>query len=474
MRVDGRAVSAPLGVVLLLGIVVMSMAVVVTVGATALDDTREQMDIERAEKILTQFDSKSAMVALGESDSQSVSLAEGDGAGFSLDEDAGWMNLTVTNESTGDVKQILKADLGALTFERGNTSLAYQGGGVWKRTSGGTTMVSPPEFHFRAATLTLPVVQLTGETNIDGSATVRKSAPTSIRYPNASQDAAFVNPLTDGRVNVTVHSDYYRSWGQYFDSRTKGNVYYDDANDTATIELVVPFNQNVDSVVATTTDAGITVHGSDPPPDNSTTGVDYPLPDSRIESRIEDCEQTPSPCNTTASFDSIDPSPSANKTFYTDSNFGGVLDVNTSNGNVTVVVDGEFEPSSVRVSGDNQLTVLVRDGFSVQADELNSPGNASDFVVAVHSDGDVDFGGDYKFVGTTYAPGSDCDLNGGGSNSPNIVGGVVCETATVNGNPNDFEYDPDVANADLSLTADDATKLTFLHVTVNEVEVDDD
>jgi len=469
MPLDSRSVSAPLGVVLLLAIVLMGMAVVVTVGATALDGTRDQMDVERAEKILTQFDSKSAMVALGETDSQSVALAEGDGAGFFVEENTGWMNLTVENETTGNVKQIVKVDLGALVFERGNTSLAYQGGGVWKRTSGGTTMISPPEFHFRAATLTLPIIQVTGEEGIDGRATVRKSALTSIRYPNASQDAEFVNPLTDGRVNVTVHSDYYRSWGQYFDSRTQGNVYYDDANDTATIELIVPFNEKVTNSIATTADAGITVNGNDPQPANSSTGLDYPIPDDRIESRIEDCEGAPSDCNTTASFSNID----TNGTFYTDSDFGGALDVDTADGNVTVIVNGEFEPTSVSISGSNQLTVLVREDFDIQADELNSPGSPSDFVVAVHSDGDVDFGGNYKFVGLLYAPGSECDFNGGGSNSPNIVGGAVCETATLNGNPNDFEYDEDVENADISLAPDDMTKLTFLHVTVNEVEIDD-
>jgi len=470
MRVDRRSVSAPLGVVLLLGIVVMGMAVVVTVGATALDDTRDQMDVDRAEKILTQFDSKSAMVALGETNSQSVALARGDGAKFSLREGAGWMNVTVTDPANGTVDEVLNLTLGSMVYENGRTALAYQGGGVWRSTDGGTSMVSPPEFHFRDATLTLPVISVAGDETLDGQATVRKRASTGIRYPNASANPRFENPLTDGVVNVTVHSEYYRAWGEYFATRTDGNVSYDDDRQTATAQLIVPFNEAFDDILATTEPGGIRVNGNDDPPEPSETGVAYPPADARIESRVTECETNASACTDLGSVSNEITSPG---TYYNYQFFGGDLDVDSPGGNVTVVVEGNFQPNSVDIdiADDYSVTVLVRESFSL-GNTVNAGGDAGDLSVIMHSDGAFNGNGKFRFVGLLYAPGSDCNLNGGGGPAyNNVIGGVVCEEVTVNGNPNKFVYDDSIEDMNLEL-GDDGTKITFLHVTANRIEVD--
>jgi len=478
MRVDSRAVSVPLGVVLLFAIVVMGVAVVVTVGATALDDTRGQMDVERAEKILTQFDSKSALVALGETESQGVTLARDENAQFSLDDDAGWMNVTVTDPANDTVEQVVNVSLGAVKYENGRTTLAYQGGGVWHSTDGGARMVSPPEFHFRDATLTLPLISVDGDRSLDGTARVSKRAATGIRYPNTTTSPRFENPLEDGVVNVTVQSDYYRAWGNYFETRTDGNVSYDAGRETATATLVVPFNEGFDNIVATTEPGGIKPSNKNSKvPEPSETGVAYPLADSRIESQVEECETNPSAC-TNVSGDVTITSPG---TYYNYQKFGGNLDVQNPGGNVTVVVEGNFQPSSVEIdiTDEHTVTVLVRKSFSTGENSVNGDGDddlgddADDLVVAMHSDGAFNGNGKFRFVGLLYAPGSDCNLNGGGGHKyENVIGGVICEEITINGKPNKFVYDDSIENVDMNLDGDE-TKITFLHVTVNRVEVSD-
>ena len=460
---DRRGVSSVLGIVLLLAIVLGGTAVVVTVGGTALEDTRGQLDVARAEKALTQFDSRSAMVALGGTSRQGVDLASGVSDGYSVDDSVGWMNVSVVDTSTTPTETltVVNTTLGAARYENGETTIAYQGGGVWKRTEGGATMLSPPEFHFRDATLTLPIITVDGSPTLGSSATVEKGEPMSIRYPNATTDPLFVNPLEQGRVNVTVHSDYYRAWGRYFEQRTSGTVAYDDDNETARIELVVPFEEDFENVVATTSAAGVTVNGNDPKPSPRATGVTYPLADTRIEERIEECEKAGSSCDTTTPLTNI----ATDGTYYVDGDYDGGVVADTNQGNVTIVVDGEFEPSSVTISGPNTTQVLVRGDVAI-SDDLDGSYDAGQFSLIVHSDGEFDMNGNSMLEGFVYAPGSTCDLNG----NAYVVGGIVCDTIDINGNPNDFTYDSSVEDVDLQLEGD-VTKLTYLHVTVNPINV---
>ncbi|WP_123533067.1 DUF7289 family protein [Halosimplex salinum] len=458
---EERGVSSVLGIVLLFAIVVGGTAVVVSVGATALDDTRGQLDTGRAEKALTQFDSRSAMVALGGTSRQGVQLTARGSDGYSVDDSRGWMNVSYTDTVDDETETVVNVTLGSVLYENGEEAIAYQGGGVWKRTESGATMLSPPEFHFRSATLTLPIITVGGGPTLGSSATVEKGAPMSIEYPNRKSNAEFVNPLENGRVNVTVHSEYYAAWGRYFEQRTSGNVTFDDANETARIELVVPFNEDFDDVVATTAQAGVTVNGNDPKPSPHETGVAYPLADTRIEDKIDFCENDPSNCDTSTALTSI----GTDGVYYVDGDYSGGLDVNTNDGNVTIVVDGQFEPTSVSVDGPNSTQVLVRDDVAI-SDTLDGSYSPGQFSIVMHSSGEFDMNGNSKLSAFVYAPGSTCDLNG----NAYIVGGIVCDTIDINGNPNDFTYDNSVEDVDLQLDGD-ITKLTYLHVTVNPINV---
>ncbi len=86
-------------------------------------------------------------------------------------------------------------------------------------------MVSPPEFHYRDATLTLPLVTVSGSGTIRDRASITHNRTTS-HFPNTTRNANFTNPLEDGKVNVTLQSEYYRAWGGYFEERTDGDVTY--------------------------------------------------------------------------------------------------------------------------------------------------------------------------------------------------------------------------------------------------------
>ena len=468
---DSRAQGDVISVVLLLVITISGATTVVAFGGDAIGGIQQSATTGAAEQSMTQFDSKASLVAHGDSDSQRVRLAGGTDATRRIDADAGWMNISVYNASTGAFEyEITNTTLGAVVYRDGDTAVAYQGGGVWRRTGNGSSMVSPPEFHYRGTTLTLPLVAVGGDERLDGEVIVRRSGDPSAVYPDEGSGRA--NPLDEGVVVITVGSEYYDAWGRFFEQRTSGDVTVYDGNRTARTELVVPFETDFDNVVAATSAGGISANPG-PPPEPYRDGVVQPSAADLIESKIEECETDPGACvdDTEGDFDTDDMD--GGETYFFDGDHSGDLSIDTSDGNVSVVVDGDVDAGDVDVTGGNSTSFYVREDFSVGGD-VNPDGPASQLRVLVHSDGDVSFNGNYLFVGFVYAPGSDIDLNGGGGPGTNFEGGLVGDTVDVNGKPNDFAYDPSVGTIDLDVSASNASRITFLHVSITEIEVDED
>ncbi|MFC7324025.1 archaellin/type IV pilin N-terminal domain-containing protein [Halorubrum rutilum] len=215
-----RAQSEVIGTVLLIGLTITAVGVTVAIGSAALADAQASADVQRVEGAMTQVDSKTSLVAHGGSTSQRVRLDPGSTANARIDGDAGRMRIEVETED-GDV-EARNVTLGAVVYERGDDRVAYQGGGVWRANEGGSWMVSPPEFHYRGDTLTLPLVTIDGEDGRfrDSAVVTRNASRPDQLFPSGDVS----NPLLGGNVTVTVESEYAQAWGRFFESRTEANV----------------------------------------------------------------------------------------------------------------------------------------------------------------------------------------------------------------------------------------------------------
>ncbi|MFB6204950.1 MAG: hypothetical protein ABEJ05_00255 [Haloglomus sp.] len=242
-----RGQAEVLGFVLLVGISVIAAGAIVTAGASAFQDLRTEISTERNVNALERFDSKSAVVLLGGADAQTISLGRAR-HGYTVRPDAGWIRITHVNATDGGEDEVLYNEtLGALVYrnEQAGIELAYQGGGVWRREGEWSRAVSPPEFHYRGKTLTLPVIQIRGSGAASGGvrATVVSTRSSVPIYPNATReyDASgrpYRNPLQNGTIVATVHSDYYRGWATYFRRQTAARVTaVDPVAETTTVEL---------------------------------------------------------------------------------------------------------------------------------------------------------------------------------------------------------------------------------------------
>jgi len=224
MKRPDRAQSEVIGVVLLLGLTITVVGITVGLGSTALADVQSEADVQRIEGAMTQLDSKASLVAHGGSTSQRVQLGPGRSADVRVDDDAGVMRIEVEAENeTGGVETTTRnVTLGTVVYERGDDRVAYQGGGVWRSNGDGSWMVSPPEFHYRGDTLTLPLVTIDGaDGRLDDAAVVTGDSghPEGL-FPSENVS----NPLLGGNVTITVESEYAEAWGRFFETRTRANV----------------------------------------------------------------------------------------------------------------------------------------------------------------------------------------------------------------------------------------------------------
>jgi hypothetical protein len=161
--------------------------------------------------------------------------------------------------------------MGRIKYTLGDRTVAYEGGGVWASyPGGGTVMLSPPETHFNGWTLTLPVIDIIGNSSVGGKGTavvsIKKNS-TVVKYPDAGKKN-MTNPVETeaGKVFVNITSDYYLAWAEYARSLGYTKVGMNTTKRTAEIELtVIPstLGENT-SVKNPVTFRGL--NGSDPTP----------------------------------------------------------------------------------------------------------------------------------------------------------------------------------------------------------------
>lgn len=260
---DDRAVSETFAAALLIGLTIIGVTAILVFGGAAMEKNQHAIEVSQAENALSQFDTRSSRVAFGDADVQELDLGVGNGRGtLDVEPDSGWLRVRMINATTGATEaEIANETLGAVVYERDRTTIAYQGGGVWRSDRNGTTMVSRPEFHFRNETLTLPIITVDGS-SVHSEVDITKAGPPDRKFPNAA--ANLTNTINNTKVSITVQSDYYTAWADYFREHTGGHVYVDHQAETATVVfLALPNTFHIRAGIIATAEAGtLELHGT--------------------------------------------------------------------------------------------------------------------------------------------------------------------------------------------------------------------
>ncbi|WP_253738015.1 DUF7289 family protein [Halohasta salina] len=463
-----RSQSEVLGTVLILGLSMTVIGTSLALGGVAVGDLISDAESTNVETGMAHMSSKISLVALGDADSQRFSLGAMQEGTLAVRPDAG--SIRVYN-ATGSDRELLndnRTTMGALVYVGEDREIAYQGGGIWTKQGNASRMTSPPEYHYRGTTLTLPIINVTGEGVIGGRPDGRITPVT------VAEDAVpgVSTPLESGTIEIEIQSDYYQGWYAFLDERTEGETEIYHSNRTVVSRLVVPDTETFDNALSVETfyEAKGSADIDEPVEDFTPHRSADPLIDNRIATAEADGTGNGS---LSASGGSIDAG-----TYYIDGDLvlTDDLDIDTSSGNVTIIVDGEFDIQN------NDVTVTDSSDHHVEyyvADSFNADGNGYLGTASVDAEparnrlfigngflDDSSGGGTVRIEAIVYAPDADIETSG----TVDIVGSIVANSLDVKGNFN-LEYKSSLAETTVELTGA-ADLLKYLHVSHNEVRVD--
>ncbi len=223
---EQRAVSEVVGYVLAFGIVTtMAIFVFYNIYPQAITVFQESK-IKILETQMSILDYSASLSALGDSPTQLVKFNL-NGASVWVDEDGNRIEIyPVYNGSIYSVP-IYNGSIGRVIAKYGDTIIAYEGGGVWEKRGSGVIMITPPEFHFKIDTLTLPLIKITGNFSAGGEGSIPLSIvkrSTIVVYPNETIDSNFTNPLTCDYLILKLQSEFYDGWKKYFEERSDAEI----------------------------------------------------------------------------------------------------------------------------------------------------------------------------------------------------------------------------------------------------------
>ncbi|WP_049896692.1 DUF7289 family protein [Natrialba chahannaoensis] len=483
--VSQRGQSALLGFVLLVGMVAAVSVGVLLVAGETITGAEQQAETERVEQAFVEMSQQLSSTAMNSDITQSMDIEAGENGAMVL-KDTGKIHIYGSSFDEN-------ISIGAIEYEGENGDrIAYQAGGVFRETMDQTRVVSAPPVHFEDQTLTFPVVELDDEGVLDsGSMQLDHDGTTLI-----SDSDVIENDV----VTINITSQYYKGWEDYFERQAGENAITESAaiNEThgyvtvklgyTGIEAVFENTVVSDEKPAEPNNPNAGIHGNKMYGDE----VDIDPIDSEIESMVKNAE---------TEYDEL-PTDSqqitAGKYYVGDSFDTTSYDVNefdVSNGNITVVVDGNLEIyDEIRVDGweetAGEVQFYTNGSFDLNADmyvgeSAYSPGagqgsepdesnlHARYLQVYGTSDFEMQLGGNDHYEGIIYAPGGTVKSDGGGGTA-DIYGSVVTGTVDISGGNSEIWHDSDLTDFEPRMENGGQLppQITYLNVVKHNVAVD--
>ncbi len=234
-----EAVSDVVSQVIILGITVIGVGMITLYGVPEIFELQDMANLKNIEQTFTILDSRASMAILGGSPLQITNVNLGGGAIMVEPNSSASRSFITINSSNFSIT----IPMGKIKYQLGDRIIAYEGGGLWSKYPSGSVMLSPPEFYYDGITLTLPVINISGNASVGGKGTaivsIKKTA-TIVQYPNKSI-ANRTNPINyniAGKVYVNITSDYfYDAWYNY--ARTLPYAKVNRSSTTTSVEFTV-------------------------------------------------------------------------------------------------------------------------------------------------------------------------------------------------------------------------------------------
>lgn len=282
-RVDGGSVgtdesgaSEVLAFLLVTSIVIVGVAGILLVAGPTLVGEQDRVEVGQAEQALTQFDAEAFRVATGSTSSSRVDLGlRGNSGTLDVEPESGHIRIEYRDDLFGTNRtEVLNTSLGTVVYEEDDTTIGYQGGGVWRSDGSRSVLISPPEISYDGRTLTMPIVTTERAGSVHSDVQIRPNGLSEQKFPDPSA-SSLQNKVNTGTLRITIESRYYLAWGQFFEDRTDAVVAYPGGQRVVVIFFGSAFSISEDAGIISTSGPGeVYISGTSGPQDEPTAYVD--------------------------------------------------------------------------------------------------------------------------------------------------------------------------------------------------------
>ncbi len=227
---DKNALSDVVGFILLLSVVATAIGFTLVMSMPELLRSQDEAQYQNIEQAFTVLDSHTSKAQYSNYLSQTTEMKLAGGTVYVNETDS---SIVVMLSNT----PVYSGYLGTIHYIINGHDIGYQCGGIWESyESGGSVMLSAPDFNYKHETLTLPIMQIRGNGSASGTGklyiTTRSDPSPSVVFPLGT-NILTSNPIFADMACVYITSDYYKGWADYINSRTDcavrpGDVYDDN------------------------------------------------------------------------------------------------------------------------------------------------------------------------------------------------------------------------------------------------------
>lgn len=490
-RCSSRGQSATLGLVLLIGIVAAGSLTILTIGGQMIGDSEQQAEQERIEQAFGELSKAMATTSTAGDSTEVVDFEAGKHGAIVMTNTS-----RMTIEYGGQSEDIY---FGTIEYEDGDTRIAYQAGGVFRETGNETRIVSSPQIHYDgqtgSETLSFPIIEAVDDMQLNsGEVSISKNSTEVIHSEVVEREF----------VTIEIEGPYYRGWEQYFEYQA-GEGAIDDVdhdNNTVTVRMG---DAGVDALYehAAVTASNITMYGDagiegpvltgdnlddddkdsiDADGGDIQDGVDVDLEPigDEIDDKIEEANQNGWP-------EVPDDHVTSDK-YFEEGNLDMEGTYDLSDGNITLVVDGNLQTGNVDITGiesGNKMYVYTSGKIDSDGGEYICIEDCYDPPGGPHPEGDsknakhleiygspsfdiIGGGGNFIGEGVIYAPGAEI----GDAGTPRWNGAIMSDSLTLRGT-SDLVYDEELEGGPTLHAGGEIPDITYLNVVKHDVDIEE-
>lgn len=481
----------------MLGLVAVASLALVIVAMEATTTTEQETEQELVEQSFVEL-SQSLATQAGDSDiRRSVNFEAGEHGAIARESTG---EMVVTGETMGEVE----FEIGTIEWQGDDgTTVAYQGGAVFRETGQETQLLSSPSINYDRSTetLTMPIMTVTGDDEL-------RSGPIDLAYHD-HRSVNKVARMDEENVEIRVESEYYLGWKEYFERQAGDTIVtgYGEIEDDygyVVAELgYLEFDDAFEDGVSYASECdGQGSHPCDDLAEVSQGGPFEPL-DDVVYAVINDPEEVSDDGS------GFDRNISEEQTRPTEIEDEYVLiqgdlaeediEVDLSEGNATVAVDGDMWGTNITVTDradDNTLQLYLNgsfasDGGNVCLESCDSLDDGTVIQLFGTSETAIQFGpggGSPKFEGLIYAASDEdswdhvysqgqCDEDANQlcvQASPDIHGSIIVESVDLQGELN-VTHDPAIDSDDVDFREELLPpQLTYMNMVEHTLRVEND